>query len=84
MEHQSQDSEKQRRRKHLHSQIERRRRDRMAVCYDRLRVLVPGLQNGIIPKLAILEKTVEYLESLEIPEMRSKMDLKEIVLKEHQ
>jgi hypothetical protein len=81
MEHKPQDSEKERRRKHLHSQIERRRRDRMAVCYDRLRQLVPGLQDGIIPKLAILEKTVEYLERLELPELRrSKMDLKEIVL----
>ena len=54
----------------------------MAICYSKLRQLVPGLETGVIPKLTILEKTVEYLERMELPELRrSKMDLNELVIK---
>ncbi|KAJ3368943.1 hypothetical protein HDU91_000204 [Kappamyces sp. JEL0680] len=56
---------KDRRRKQLHSQIEKRRRERMAVCYEKLKALVPGMSPGeSLQKLQILEATVLYLEGL--------------------
>ncbi|KAI8900391.1 hypothetical protein BC833DRAFT_563308 [Globomyces pollinis-pini] len=61
-------SEREAARKLSHSQIERRRREKMAACMKKLSDLVPkNIQAGplVLQKLDILLNTVEYIEEIQ-------------------
>ena len=61
--------QKHQKRKEQHSQIEKRRRERMQKCFQDLKTLVPGMSNQEnLQKLQILESTVNYLRK------RARMD----------
>ncbi|KAI8900180.1 hypothetical protein BC833DRAFT_647273 [Globomyces pollinis-pini] len=58
--------EKETQRKKSHSAIERKRRERIAECMDKLKKIVPkNHQHEFLQKLTILENTVEYIEKLQ-------------------
>jgi hypothetical protein len=47
-----------------HSVIEKRRREKINMCLKELQNLVPNCKDENLQKLAILERTVEYLYTL--------------------
>ncbi|KAI8900182.1 hypothetical protein BC833DRAFT_582911 [Globomyces pollinis-pini] len=58
--------EKIRKRKEAHTAIEKKRREKIAACMNRLRVLVPeNREHESLQKLTILQNTVEYVEQLQ-------------------
>ena len=57
--------EQQKKRKVTHSAIERKRRDRMNEKINVLRKLVPTASSPSLPKLSVLEATIDYIISLQ-------------------
>jgi hypothetical protein len=57
--------EQQQKRKVTHSAIERKRRDRMNEKINVLRKLVPTASSPSLPKLSVLEATIDYIISLQ-------------------
>jgi hypothetical protein len=53
------------RRRISHSVIEKRRREKINLCLKELQNLVPSCKDENLQKLAILERTVEYLHILQ-------------------
>jgi hypothetical protein len=57
---------KKERRKVSHSVIEKKRRERINYCINQLNLLVPSCQTeDNLQKLAVLEKTVEYVRRIQ-------------------